>query len=71
MQRSQEAAITIRLLDALEHYDPSGNYDEVFNQVNARPHGYQSPDKADISVLICWKRIHSGWLDQRLPEQTR
>jgi hypothetical protein len=55
------------LLDALSRYDPSGNYDEVFNQVSARIQAHHEASKADICILICWKRItQGGWIKEFL-----
>jgi len=56
-----------RLLDAVERYDPSGNYDEVFDQVSARFQAHHEATKADICILICWKRItQGGWIEDFL-----
>jgi hypothetical protein len=52
-----------RLLDAIGRYDPSGCYDEVFTEVSERIGERGEAGKADICVLIAWKRAVQGrWI---------
>src|SRR6266536_6346237 len=52
-----------RLLGAMSRYDPSGFYDEVFTEVSDRIGERGEAGKADICVLITWKRAVQGrWI---------
>jgi hypothetical protein len=67
MERSGDVTTVTRLLGALGRYDPSGSYDEVFDEVSARLHAHHEASKADICILVCWKRItQGGWITRFL-----
>jgi hypothetical protein len=56
----QDKQLLRRMSDALERYDPIGNYDETFDQVHERIVRSGEATKLDISALLFWKRLPRG-----------
>lgn len=48
------------LAKSLSRYDSSGHYDDVFIEVSARAQQGRELGKADLCILICWKRSARG-----------
>lgn len=61
------------LLEALDRYDSSGNYDEVFWKAHRQIADHGDAGKAEICLVVCWKRAAQGhWLSDLLsmPEES-